>query len=361
MSTAIVADWLPVYGGAEHVIAEFAMLWPDAPIFSTIANPSRLGPLASADIRTTHLQKWYRLTGKHQWLLPWMPRAIEEIDLRGFDTIISSSHAIAKGLVPPSTARHICYCHTPMRYAWEMEDEYLDDFRIPKFLRRIIKDKLRDIRRWDLTSAKRVDTFIANSTTVQERIQRVYNRDAEVITPPVSERFFEKPLADAPREYYLTIGRLVPYKRYDLMIHAANKLQLPLKVAGTGQDMERLKKLAGPTIEFLGFVPDDELFALYSSAKALLFGAYEDAGVVPIEAQACGTPVVCFGKGGVLDTVINGKTGVYFAAQEIDSVTDAVQRFAGIQFNPEAIRVHATQFSAAKFREKVLRGIDNYN
>ncbi|MCA9371152.1 MAG: glycosyltransferase [Candidatus Peregrinibacteria bacterium] len=354
MNLAIVADWLPVYGGAEHVIAEFTALWPHAPIFTTVANRPKLGPLATADIRTTSLQKWYTLTGKHQWLLPWMPRAIEAIDLTGFDTIISSSHAIAKGIIPPSTARHICYCHTPMRYAWEMEDEYLDDFKIPKTLRRIIKDKLRDIRRWDLTTAKRVDTFIANSTTVQERIQRIYHRDAVVITPSVDKRFFE--MGNGKWEmgnYYLAIGRLVPYKRYDLMIEAANALNLPLKVAGTGGDMDRLKKLAGPTVEFLGYVPDEDLFELYSGAKALLFGAYEDAGVVPLEAQACGTPVICFGKGGVLDTVVDGETGVYFHEQTVDSVTDALKRFATMQFDPEKIRDHARQFSSENFRKKM--------
>ena len=354
MRTAIIADWLPVYGGAEHVIAEFHTLWPDAPLYTTVANPKKLGPLGAADIRTTHLQKWYNLTRKYQWLLPWMPQAIETIDLRAYDTIISSSHAIAKGIVPPAHAKHVCYCHTPMRYAWEMEDQYLDDFKIPSTLRKIIKSKLRDIRRWDLTTAKRVDTFIANSTTVQERIKRIYNRDSIVITPPVSERFFAPALPKKPKEYYLAIGRLVPYKRYDLMIEAANALKLPLKVAGTGQDMDRLKKLAGPTVEFLGFVPDTDLFDLYANAKALLFGTFEDAGVVPIEAQACGTPVICYGKGGVLDTVIDGKTGIYFPEQTVDSAVAALQKFEAMCLAPEGIRNHAKQFSSDNFRKKIL-------
>ena len=213
---------------------------------------------------------------------------------------------------------------------------------------------MRKLRRWDLTTAKRVDTFIANSTTIQERIQRIYNRDSVVITPPVSEKFFAAPLPEKPREYYLTIGRLVPYKRYDLMIEAANKLRLPLKVAGTGQDMDRLKKLAGPTVEFLGYVPDDDLFDLYGGAKALLFGAFEDAGVVPIEAQACGTPVVCFGKGGVLDTVVDGVTGVYFGEQSLDAATDALQKFEAMCLAPANIREHARQFTAEKFRQKMM-------
>lgn len=363
MNLAIVADWLPVYAGAEHVIAQMHNLWPKAPIFTTVANRSNIGPLNDADIRTTSLQKWYRLTGNHQWILPWMPRAIESIDLREYDVILSSSHAIGKGIVPPSTARHICYCHTPMRYAWEMEDEYLDDFNIPKCLRKTIKEKLKQIRKWDLTSALRTDQFIANSTTIQERIKRVYNREAIVIHPPVSDRFFEVQACDSHASteksdgYYLTVGRQVPYKRTDLLIEAANKLKLPLKVAGSGKDFDRLKAMAGPTVEMLGFVSDDELPDLYSNAKAFLFAPFEDAGVVPLEAQACGTPVVAFGKGGVLDTVVNGETGVYFAEQNVDSVIDAIERFEKMNFDADRIREHASQFSAQRFREKMQNAV----
>lgn len=357
MNVCIVADWLPVFGGAEHVVFELHTLFPDAPIFTTVANRNKLGPLQSADIRTTPLQKWYQLTGKHQWLLPWMPRTMENIDLRGYDLIISSSHAVSKGIIPPPTARHICYCHTPMRYAWEMEKEYLDDFKIPKRLRRTIQQKLRALRRWDMTTAKRVDTFIANSSIVQERIKRIYNRDAVVIPPPVSDAFFQSNIriSEYPNirdPYYLAIGRLVPYKRYDILTEAANRLKVPLKIAGTGQDEKRLRALAGPTVEFLGFVEEEDLYDLYANAKALLFGAFEDAGVVPLEAQACGTPVVCYGKGGVVDTVIDGKTGLYFSEQSTDSVVDAIKRFENMQFDREKIREHAMKYSSEEFRKK---------
>lgn len=355
MKIAIVADWLPVFAGAEHVIAALHDIWPDAPIFTTVAQHKNIGPLSKADIRTSPLQKWYNLTGNHQWMLPWMPRTIENIDLREFDTIISSSHAIGKGVIPPSTARHICYCHTPMRYAWEMEDEYLDDFKVPQFLRRAIKEKLKQIRKWDLTSAQRVDQFVANSSTVQERIKRVYNRESIVIHPPVSDRFFatdnRQPTTDP---YYLTVGRHVPYKRTDLLIQAANAMKIPLKIGGSGKDFERLKAMAGPTVEMLGFVPDDELPELYANAKAFLFAPFEDAGVVPLEAQACGTPVVAFGKGGVLDTVVDGETGVYFAEQSVDAVTDAIQRFEKMNFDAEVIREHAKGFSQQQFTTKML-------
>ena len=353
MKIAIVADWLPVYAGAEHVIAQMHSMWPDAPIFTTVANRSNIGPLAKADIRTSALQKWYKLTGNHQWMLPWMPQTIETTDLREFDVIVSSSHAIGKGIVPPSTSRHICYCHTPMRYAWEMEDEYLDDFKVPNFLRRTIKQKLKQLRKWDMTSAQRVDQFIANSTTVQERIKRIYNRDSVVIHPPVSERFFDDH-SSGTKDYYLTVGRHVPYKRTDLLIQAANAMKIPLKVGGSGKDFDRLKAMAGPTVEMLGFVPDEQLPELYANAKAFLFAPFEDAGVVPLEAQACGTPVVAFGKGGVLDTVVDGETGVYFAEQSVESVIDAIQRFESMNFDSNLIREHAKKFSADRFQEKML-------
>ena len=353
MQLAIVADWLPVFAGAEHVIAEFHAMWPDAPIFTTVTHRENIGPLKHADIRTTYLQTPYRLSGKHQWLLPWMPQAIESINLHGYDTILSSSHAIGKGIIPPSTARHICYCHTPMRYAWEMEDEYLDDFNIPQFLRRAIKQKLKHIRRWDMTSAMRVDTFIANSTTTQKRIARVYNRDSIVIHPPVSERFFEYISTSVSKDYYLAIGRLVPYKRFDLLIETANRLKLPLKIAGSGQEGAKLKAMAGPTVEMLGFVPDSDLPDLYSNARALLFPQFEDAGVVPLEAQACGTPVIAYGKGGVLDTIKNGETGLYFNEQTVDSLTDAIQKFETMTFDPVAISSFASQFSARQFKKRM--------
>lgn len=356
MNLAIVVDWLPVFGGAEHVIAEFHDLWPKAPLFTTIVNTENIGPLRNADIHTSPLQKWYHISGNHQWLLPWMPRAMESMDLRGFDTILSSSHAIGKGIIPPSTARHICYCHTPMRYAWEMEEEYLNDFRIPHILRKAIKAQLNRLRRWDMTSAQRVDTFIANSTTTQQRIARIYNRDSIVIPPPVSERFFLsnlQPPTSNPQPYYLAIGRLVPYKRFDLLVEAANRKKIPLKIAGSGQEFSKLKAMAGPTVEMLGFVPDDALPDLYTNAKALLFPQFEDAGVVPMEAQACGTPVIAYGKGGVLDTVKNGETGVYFAEQTVESICDAIDRFASMHFDPKKVSYFAAQFRSARFQERM--------
>ena len=361
MRIAIVADWLPVYGGAEHVISEFHHLWPDAPIFTTVACRSRLSALKDAEINTGPLQKIYSLIKNHRILLPLMPRAIENIDLRGYDVILSSSHAIGKGIVPPSSAVHICYCHTPMRYAWEMEEEYLSDFRVPKKIRKIIRKKLSSKRRWDLTTSKRVDMFIANSSTTQERISRIYNRESIVLLPPVDIRFFDHSLPTKRDDYMLAIGRMVPYKRFDLLINAANERGLKLLIAGKGQEESRLKKLAGPTVKFLGFVPDDKLSDLYSNAAAVIFPQLEDAGVVPLEAQACGTPVIAYGKGGVLDTVKDGQTGVLFQEQTTSSLLDAIDRFNSIKFDSEVIRNHAKQFSSEAFKNKIEEIINECN
>lgn len=358
MRIALIADWLPTFGGAEHVVAEFHRLWPEAPIFTTVARPEALGPLSDANIRTdVLLQRIYRLTGKHAILLPLMPRAMERIDLTGFDVILSSSHAVGKGIVPPSNAKHICYCHTPMRYAWEMENQYLSDFRIPKALLGAAKRLLSRMRRWDMTTAKRVDQFIANSSTTQERIKRIYGRDSVVVPPPVDERFFARPLAEKPKDRprsFLAIGRLVPYKRFDLLITVANALNLPLTIVGSGSDLPRLRALAGPTVTFLGHQPDHELPRLYSEASAVLFPQVEDAGVVPLESQASGTPVIALGQGGILDTVKDGVTGILFTEQTETSLKEALKRFDLANFDSAVIREHAKQFSAERFRSQIL-------
>lgn len=355
MRIAFVADWLVTFGGAEHVLAELLDMYPDSPVFTTVAKRNALGPLAETDIRTSRLQNLYRLIRQHQILLPLMPRAIEDIDLEGYDVIISSSHAVAKGIVPPPSALHICYCHTPMRYAWEMEEEYLHDFRIPGLLRQTVKNRLRILRRWDLTTAKRVDVFLANSSTTQERITRTYARKSLVIPPPAADRFFTQPLHPEASDhlYFLAVGRMVPYKRFDLLIELANSLRLPLKIAGRGQDEARLRRLAGPTVEFLGFVPDNDLPQLYAQAEALLFPQYEDAGIVLFEAQASGTPVIAFKAGGALDAIEEGTTGVFFEKQTPESLHAAFEHFEKIDWDRSAIREHARKFSRGAFRQSI--------
>ncbi len=361
MKIALVADWLVTFGGAEHVIAEWTQMFPDAPIFTTVAKRASLGPLKDHDIRTSPLQRLYELTGKHQILLSKMPQAIESLDVRGYDVVLSSSHAVGKGIIVESSTLHICYCHTPVRYAWEMEKEYLRDFRIPQSLQPAIRRALMRLRRWDLTSAKRVDHYIANSKTTQERIERTYARQSVVIPPPVDERFFlgDRGVESGDREtYFLAVGRLVPYKRFDLLIELANKLQLPLKIAGRGQDEARLKKLAGPTVEFLGFVPEADLPALYRNAKALFFPQYEDAGIVLLEAQATGTPVIAYNAGGATDMAIEGKTGIFFNEQTLESLGNALERFRTHTWKHDQISTHARAFSQERFRTALRHEIE---
>lgn len=355
MRLAIITDWLPVYSGAEHVIHKFCQMWPEAPVFTTVVNPKKIGPLAQYNIKPSKLQWLYTIVKKHQLLIMLMPKAMEQLDMRGFDVLISSSHAVGKGIIPTSTAVHICYCHTPMRYAWEMEEDYLKDYGIPFFMRPFAKRAIAKLRRWDLTTAKRVDFFIANSRETATRIKRIYGRESEVLLPPVDDHYFKQPMVQNTQErtYYLAIGRLIPYKKFDLLIQVVNKLQLPLVIAGTGQDEGKLKKMAGPTVRFAGFVPDTDLPNLYANAKALLMPQLEDAGITPLEAQACGTPVIAYGKGGALDTIVDGTTGVFFTEQTEASLCAAIEHFNTVHFDVAIIREHAQQFSASEFKRKL--------
>ncbi len=363
MKLAIAADWLPTYGGAEHVVAALSRLWPTAPIHTTVASPELLpDTLRRADIRVSQLQQAYRLIGRHQWLLPWMPQAVENMDFTGFDVVLSSSHAVGKGIIPPGDSIHVCYCHTPMRYAWEMEEEYLKDFRIRGFMRKRVRAELKRIRRWDLTTAKRVDHFIANSSETQARIRRIYGRDSVVIPPPVDARYFDCPLFPnpnpSPKPYFLALGRLVPYKRFDILIELAGIMKLPLKIAGTGSEESHLKAIAGPTVEFLGYVTEDSLPSLYGNATALLFPQVEDAGIVPMEAQACGTPVIAYGKGGIMDVVDSGTTGIFSEAQSVESFSDAMQKFQAVSWDHAVIREHARAFHVDVFQRRIQEEVE---
>jgi glycosyltransferase involved in cell wall biosynthesis len=354
MKVALTADWIMAAGGAEQVIGAFADAFPDSPIFTAVATDDRRGPLKRADVRTSGLQRWFRLLRKHQPLLPWMPRAMESFDLRGYDVVLSSSHAVGKGVLPPAGALHVCYCHTPMRYAWFMEDDYLRDFKIPRPLWPLVKRQLKKLRAWDLATSKRVDVFLANSETTAKRIKDVYGRESAVVHPPVEDRYFDVPLGtsnEAP--YFVAVGRLVPYKRFDLLIEAANAAKFRLKIAGSGQDMERLKKLAGPTVEFLGYVQDDDLPALYAGAEALLFPQEEDAGIVLLEAQACGTPVIAYKAGGALDLTKEHVSSELFPEQTSASLLAALAQFQARTWDRAAIRARVHECTRADFEARI--------
>ncbi len=341
-------------GGAEQVIGAFADAFPDAPVFTTVAADLSAGALAKSDVRTSYLQRWFRLLKKHQPLLPWMPRAMESFDLRGYDVVLSSSHAVGKGILPPASALHVCYCHTPMRYAWFMEDDYLRDFKVPRALWPLVKRQLKKLRTWDLATSKRVDVFIANSQTTAKRIHDVYGRWSMVVHPPVDDRYFDVPMkTETDASYFVAVGRLVPYKRFDLLIDAANTAGFRLKIAGSGQDMERLKKLAGPTVEFLGYVQDDALPALYANADALLFPQEEDAGIVLLEAQACGTPVVAYKAGGALDLTQENVSSILFPEQTKASLLAAIAHFQAHEWDRAAIRDRVHECKRSDFETQI--------
>ncbi len=283
-----------------------------------------------------------------------MPRAMESFDLRAYDVVLSSSHAVGKGVLPPASALHICYCHTPMRYAWFMEDDYLRDFKIPRVLWPLVKRQLKRLRAWDLTTSKRVDVFLANSQTTAKRIKDVYGRESVVVHPPVDDRYFDIPTkTSSDASYFVAVGRLVPYKRFDLLIEAANAANFRLKIAGSGQDMERLKKLAGPTVEFLGYVKDEDLPALYANADALLFPQEEDAGIVLLEAQACGAPVIAYKAGGALDLTQENVSSILFPEQSKASLLAAIAHFQAHAWDRQAIRDRVHECKRSDFETTV--------
>jgi len=355
MKLAITADWIMHTGGAEQVIGAFADAFPGSPIFTTVAAQRLAGPLETADVRTSSLQPFFRVLGKHQPLLPWMPRAMESFDLRGYDAILSSSHAVGKGIVPPAGSVHVCYCHTPMRYAWFMEDDYLRDFNVPRILWPLVKRQLQRLRTWDLATSKRVDVFLANSETTAARIRDVYGRASTVVHPPVADRYFAQPLATATDQpYFLAVGRLVPYKKFDLLIEAANTAKFRLKIVGSGQDAERLRTLAGPTVEFLGRAEDDALPALFAHAEALLFPQEEDAGIVLLEAQASGTPVIAYGAGGAMDLTKEGISSILFPEQTCVSLLAAIDRFRAVTWDRAAIRDRVKESTRANFEHRII-------
>ncbi len=355
MKIAIVTDWLTNYGGAESVISAFHDLFPDAPVYTTMYRPKNVRELGSLkNVRTTWLNK---LPIKHQWLLGQMPTAIEMMDLDEFDIVLSSCHSVSKGVITKPSTLHVCYCHTPMRYAWESWDFETRLKKFPRILHPLIRSQIKKIREWDYCAAQRVDKYIANSTYTGSQIQKYYDRDSHIIYPPVHTEKF-KPTANPKGDYYFSIGRLIPYKKFDLLVETFNKLGMPLKIAGTGPDLNKIRKIAGKNVEILGHVDDKTLADLYANSKALLFPQIEDAGIVPLEAMASGRPVIALNRGGSLDTMIDGKTGVLFSDQTIESLSDAIKRFEKMSFDPVAIRKHAEQFDVEIFKNKILDYID---
>ena len=361
MRVAIIHDWLITTRGGEKCLEAFCELFPSADVYTLIYAPDRVSSLVkSMNIRSSRLNDIPRIERVYRYCLPLFPRLIESFDLRNYDLIVSSSHCVAKGVFP-HRALHISYVHAPMRYVWDMHDAYFG--RGGSFLARVgMFFWRRYLQRWDVAASKRVDYFLANSRNVAAKIQKLYGRQATVIHPPVDLKTFR--LGGRQEPYYLIVSALVPYKRIDIAIRAFNEMRLPLKIVGEGPLRSRLERSAGSNIEFLGWVDDSVLAALYGSCQALIFPGEEDFGIVPLEAQACGRPVIAYEKGGVLETVIPVKanaesggspTGIFFSEQTPARLVRAVELYGRIQgrFNPEKIRDHAAQFSTQRFRDQI--------
>ncbi len=358
MKVALVHDYLNQMGGAERVVLAFHEIFPDAPIYTSIYDPKRVdAAFQHMDVRTSFMQKLPLVTKHHQPYLPFYPFAMERLDLRGYDLVLSSSSAFGKGVLTGPETMHICYCHTPMRWCWNY-DEYVEREHLGRLARGVLPFLITGLRVWDQTSSMRVDHFIANSPVVAQRIRKYYRRDAAYIPPPVdASRFPFQPGVEIG-DYFLILSRLVPYKRIDLAIEACNRLQLPLVIIGGGRDLERLQHLAGPTIHFMGRLPDEEVIRYFMHCRAFLFPGEEDFGITPLEAQACGRPVIAYGAAGALASVVEGVTGAFFREQTVDSLVEVLAAFNEKTFDPSVIRSHALEFDTPRFSRRILHFIE---
>lgn len=351
MKIALVHDYLKQDGGAEKVLSVLQEIWPEAPTYTLFFDPDRLPQFKGKDIRTSFLQRAPLIQSRFQWYLTLMPTATEHYDFSGFDMVVSSTSAFAKGIITPPGTIHVCYCHTPTRFLWTDTLSYVEELRVPRFIKNMLPPFLSMLRVWDKQAADRVDAFVANSKTVKGRIEKYYGRDSVVVHPPVDTHRFA--VSDEPKEYFLTGGRLVAYKRFDMVVEACNRTGIKLKIFGTGPVMKDLRKMAKGNVEFLGRVPDSELPGLYAGAKAFINPQEEDFGITPIESMASGRPVIAYKKGGATETVLDGVTGELFEEQSWEELADHLIRFDDAKYDPLAIRTHAEQFSRDRFKNEM--------
>lgn len=357
MKIALVHDHLTQEGGAERVLQIFQEIWPQAPTYTLLYDKSQLGPIFQGkDIRTSFLQKWPGAIKHYQWFLPFMPIATESYDLMDYDIVLSSCSAMAKGIITRSNTIHFCYCHTPTRYLWSDTHRYVEELKYNRIVKKIIPSILTKLRSWDQLAAQRVDYFIANSKNVSDRIEKYYRRKSLVIHPPVETDKFN--IANKVDRYFLTGGRLVAYKRFDLAIQAFNRLGIPLKVFGTGPEEKNLKAMSKTNIEFLGKVKENELIDLYSKAIAFIHPQIEDFGITAVESMAAGRPVIAFAAGGACETVVEHKTGKFFDEQTWEALADTVVRFKPEQYDSIEIKNYAQQFGTQRFKNEITSLID---
>jgi len=363
MRVALVHEYMVQYGGAERVLESLRELFPKAPIFTLLYDPkSMYGKFKDADIRTSFLQKIPFAKKYHRLFPVLMPVAIEQFDLSYYDLVISDSASFAKGIITLPKTKHVCYCHTPMRFAWDDCQSYTKESDYPSLIKKFVPFAMNYIRIWDEVAAKRVDHFIANSNFVASRIQKYYQRKSTVIHPPVDAREMQTQANQQGKQpkYFLAFARLLSYKNIEIAIDTFNQLGLPLKIVGVGPMMRKLKKKANSNIEFLGFISDEKKTEIYNNARAFIFPQEEDFGITAVEAIACGTPVIAYKGGGALETIIDGQSGMFFDEQTPESLLKAIYKFISMEndFNSSEIQEHALQFDKEIFKKNIKSFID---
>jgi len=354
MKVALIHDHLAQDGGAEKVLRVFADMFPEAPIYTLLYDEKNVTAYKECRIETSIIQKLPGGVKYYQWYLPLMPMAVEFFDLRQYDVVLSDTSTFAKGVITSPDTLHVCYCHTPTRFIWDYTHQYINELKYNKYIKKVISLTLNYIRMWDRHAADRVDMYIANSKVVKKRIRKYYKRDSNVIYPPVETQKFK--VADKPDSYFLIGCRLAPYKRVDIVIDACKILGVPLKIFGDGVDLEKLKKRAEgvANIEFLGRVTEEQKVDLYSKAQAFFNPQEEDFGITTVEAMASGRPVIAYRKGGAVETVKEGETGVFFDSQTPEALVVAIKKFQSMSFDPVKIRQHAEQYSEERFKKQIM-------
>jgi glycosyltransferase involved in cell wall biosynthesis len=353
---ALVHDWLTSMRGGEKCIEVLCELYPDAVLYTLLHLPGSVSPtIERMDIRTSFIQKLPHAHRLYRHYLPLFPTAIERFDMSEYDVVISSSHCVAKGIRPRPDALHVCYCHTPMRYVWDMFDDYFGPDRTTVPIRTAMNIVRPYLQKWDVASSVRVTHFLANSAFVRERISRIYRREAKVIHPPVDVSRFSASTTE--ENFYLIVGALVPYKRVDLAIDVCNAMKRNLVIVGSGPEEETLRRRAGSTVTMVGWRNDEEIASLYQRCTALLFPGIEDFGIVPLEAMASGKPVIAYGQGGVLETVVNGETGIFFYDQTPANFSEAITRCESISFDPHRVRMHSLSFDRSVYKSAMQKFI----
>lgn len=362
MKVALLHDYLNQYGGAERVLEELMQTFPDAPIYTLLYAPKQLpdsfrAQLEKRELKVSSLNKAPFAAKKHKYYLWALPYMVEQWNFDDFDLLVSDSHSFAKGVISPPQTPHISYCHTPLRYVWDLTSQYQNDYPYPGLVKKLLPIGLHYLRIWDRQAAQRPDKLLTNSNFVKKRIKKYYNREAEIIPPPVKRKGLNTDKAPT-KDFYLLVSRLIPYKKVDLAIKAFGQLGLPLKIIGAGPEEKKLKKLAGPQIDFLGEVHGEKLKKYYSKAKGFILPQKEDFGIAPIEAMTSGTPVIAFRAGGALDYIKEKKNGLFFKNQTPQSLIKAVKKFEKIEFIPKEIRKTTAQFDQKRFRSKIKKATE---